>query len=212
MRKKMIKLTVLTAAVFACGILYSCQNEPGGGEAAVILQTNHTGGLLTESEVNIKSEDNKKDSESTANTDWPSPTETVCVYVCGAVRHAGVYTLHCSDRIEAAIEAAGGFSEDADSSAINLAQKMEDGQKIDVPSVNDVLVNDSGDEASGLLDINRASAAELMTLPGIGEAKASQIIAYREAHGFFASVEALKQVPGIKDGVFENIKAMICAG
>ena len=114
-------------------------------------------------------------------------TETVCVYVCGAVKHAGVYTLHCSDRIEAAIEAAGGFSEDADTSAINLAQMMEDGQKIDVPSVNDVSVHDSGDEALELSDINKASAAELMTLPGIGEAKAAQIIAYVRLTDFLIS-------------------------
>lgn len=212
MRKKMIKWTALAAAVFVCGILYSCQNRPGGGETEVILQTDSTGGILIESEVDIKSEDNKKGSEDVPADDRQSLTETVCVYVCGAVKHAGVYTLHCSDRIEAAIEAAGGFSEDADTSAINLAQMMEDGQKIDVPSVNDASVHDSGDETLGLLDINKASAAELMTLPGIGEAKAAQIIAYREAHGFFASVDALKQVPGIKDGVFENIKTLICAG
>lgn len=62
------------------------------------------------------------------------------------------------------------------------------------------------------MDINKATVDELMTLPGIGESKAAKIIAYREANGPFASVEALKQVPGIKDGVFEPIKALICAG
>ena len=223
MRKKTIKFTVVILFIVVSGILYSCQSIPDGGVSEVISETHDTGRVLTDSEVDIKSDDNESDDvQKVGDTKEVSKSDsaagTVCVYVCGAVKHAGVYTLAAGAWAEAAVKAAGGFSENADTSALNLAQLVSDGQKIDVPEIGEVYA--AGEEAEGgaasgndrLLDINKATIDELMTLPGIGESKAAKIIAYREANGPFASVEALKQVPGIKDGVFEPIKTLICAG
>lgn len=232
MRRKIIKLIAVVLLIAVSGALYSCQNRPDGGGADIVLEADDTGGVLTDGEVDIKSADNEAGGDSKrgklsednstdksiADNKHDSDKESssdgaVYVYVCGAVKNAGVYPLHSGDRIEAAILAAGGFSEDADTSALNLAELLCDGQKIDVPAVGETIAAGEGTaDKGGLLDINRASASELMTLPGIGETKANQIIAYREANGPFESVEALKNVPGIKDGVFEPIKALICAG
>lgn len=222
MRKKTVKMTVTILFIIVSGILYSCQSIPDGGVSEVVSETHDTGRVLTDSEVDIKGDDNENDGVQKADsTEEESRSDstagTVCVYVCGAVKHAGVYTLAAGERAEAAVKAAGGFSEEADTSALNLAEVVSDGQKIDVPKIGEAYapVGDGGGASSGnggLLDINKATVDELMSLPGIGESKASKIIAYREANGPFASVEALKQVPGIKDGVFEPIKTLICAG
>ncbi len=223
MRKKTIKFTVVILFIVVSGILYSCQSIPDGGVSEVISETHDTGRVLTDSEVDIKSDDNETDivqkaGDVNADSKDDSDAGTVCVYVCGAVKKAGVYTLAAGARAEAAVKAAGGFAEIADTSALNLAEIVSDGQKIDVPAIGETSAPDDADahgissEDGGLLDINKATVDELMTLPGIGESKAAKIIAYREANGPFASVEALKQVPGIKDGVFEPIKALICAG
>ncbi len=129
--------------------------------------------------------------------------ERVCVYVCGEVACPGVYELAAGSRVKDAISMAGGLSLGADPAAVNQAQKLKDQEKIVVPAKN----NPSGTPASGgLMNINTATRDQLLTLPGIGEAKAAAIISYREAHGGFQSVEELQKIEGIKSGVFNKIK------
>lgn len=120
-----------------------------------------------------------------------------------------------------------GLLDDADVSKINLAFKLEDGQKITIPSVNDDLDDDSSYEdfisldsgniisdsssnsSSQKVNINTASQTELETLPGIGPSTALKIINYRNENGRFKNIEDIKNVPGIGDAKFNNLKEYI---
>ena len=110
---------------------------------------------------------------------------------------------------------AGGFTDDADQNHLNLAQFLQDGQQIYVNTVEEtqmegLLVDDSPkSQSDGLININTASVQELKKLPGIGESKAQSIISYRENTGVFTSIEQIKRVEGIKEGLFQKIKDKI---
>ena len=135
----------------------------------------------------------------------------ICVYVCGEVRNPGVYELEAEARLAEAVEAAGGMTEEAAESWLNLAEHMTDGQKIEVPSQEqeEKLKEQALTEESNLVNLNTASAEQLTTLRGIGESKAEDILCYRETHGGFQTIEELMQIPGIKERVFEKIKDQI---
>lgn len=135
------------------------------------------------------------------------------VYVCGEVKNPGVYEFSSGSRIYQAIEAAGGMTEKADRTSINQAELLEDGEQIYVPSGEEALRQPENDnaaaETNGKINLNTATKEELQTLPGIGEAKALSILAYREANGRFKSPEEIMKIEGIKNGVFNKIKDKI---
>ncbi len=137
-------------------------------------------------------------------------TDTIFVYVCGAVCNPGVYELPADSRAYEAVTQAGGMSEDAAGTAVNLAEVLTDGQKLQIPfqgEVSDAQVADSGEVTTdSRVNINTASLEELMTLKGIGQTRAEQILEYREKHGSFASPEAIMNVDGIKQGTYDKIK------
>lgn len=150
----------------------------------------------------------------------------VTVYVCGAVEDPGVYTLDEGRRIADALELAGGMSEEADRDYINQAMLLADCQKIYIPRKGEIpnpSYEDSGPDPQGAhpeekvneaaadrVNINTGSKQELMTLPGIGEAKAGLIIEYRDSNGGFSSIEDIMKINGIKEGMFNKIKDRIC--
>ena len=136
---------------------------------------------------------------------------SIWVYVCGEVRDPGVYELPEGSRITDAVEAAGGMTGDAAETYLNLAETLSDGQKIEVPSVEmaEALEEAAAQDTSGLVNLNRATEAELMTLSGIGESKAKEIIRYRESRGGFQKPEDLMNIPGIKEGVYNKIRDQI---
>lgn len=142
------------------------------------------------------------------------PAETVYVYVCGAVNAPGVYELNEDARVFEAITLAGGMTAEAAPEAVSQARTVADGEQIYVPTVREVQMQGSGVEdivtgnadVSGKVNINTAGKEELMTLTGIGEAKAQSILDYREEHGQFGSIEDLMLIEGIKEGVFNKIK------
>jgi competence protein ComEA len=148
----------------------------------------------------------------------PAPTQApLVVHVVGAVPRPGVYELPEGSRVRDAIQAAGGLLAQAETSSINLAAPLEDGQKLEVPFEDGPLSNDlpAAPESTAipnqaeLVDINTASLEELDTLPGIGPTTAEKIIEYRDENGPFQSIEDILNVSGIGPATFEEIKDLI---
>ena len=153
----------------------------------------------------------------------------IYVHVCGAVQHPGVYPMAEGTRVYEAVALAGGFLLEADEQWLNQAAVIGDAQKLYVYSKEETRqmeteasreglsggaepansVEVSSPRGSDLVNLNTASKEELMTLPGIGEAKAEAILQYRSEHGAFSAAEELLQISGIKEGVFSKIKDRI---
>lgn len=144
-------------------------------------------------------------------TPWP-----VRVYVSGAVAEAQVVELPAGSLVADAIEAAGGPSPDADLDALNLAAPVGDNQHLSVPRLRSQATAGAAlpaeSEITLPIDINRASCDELAALPYIGETKAAAIVEYRTAHGAFAHIEQIQEVPGIGPATFEHIAELITVG
>ena len=139
----------------------------------------------------------------------------ITVHITGAINNPGVVVLEEGARIVDALEAAGGETEEADVNRLNLAYVLEDGEKLYIPSKNEeeqeyiTQGKDNMSEGQSKININSAQIEELITLPGVGEATANKIIEYRKENGKFQKIEDLKNVPGIGDSKFENIKMLI---
>ena len=148
----------------------------------------------------------------------------IIVHITGAVNKPGIVKLQEGGRIEDAIEAVGGLTEDSDISDVNLAYILEDGIKIRIPTIDDektgnYITEDSGQgvilsedslSENSMVNINKADETELQTLSGIGPSLASKIVEYRTKHGKFSKIEDIKNVTGIGDSKFESIKDSIC--
>lgn len=140
-------------------------------------------------------------------------TTEIYVQIDGAVKKPGVYTFAEESRVYELIEAAGGLLPEAYDLGINQAERLEDGKKIYVYTKEEIengagttdTQNPRGQTDDGKVNINTASVEELMTLSGIGETRAKDIIAYRNAHGAFSLPEDLKNVSGIGDSTYNKI-------
>lgn len=149
----------------------------------------------------------------------------IYVDICGEVRQPGVYQITEGTRLFEVIRQAGGLTENADINVINQAETVCDGQKIRILSYQETAeaadgsgqasgqngagsgtVGGSAVDAEGRVDLNRADAAALQTIPGIGPSKAQRILEYREASGPFAKIEDIKNVSGIGNKTFESIR------
>ncbi len=200
MSKQKIIIAVTVLFIMVSGIYYSISF--GKSREAVFIADE----IKTEDTVESITEDVEEDIE--------LPKE-IYVHICGQIHADGVYCLEEESRIMDVVEMAGGFTEKAAKDYVNLAQKLTDGQRIYIPALdeveeNDLFTDDGGNEQqsqeSAKININTADKETLMTLTGIGEAKAEAIIRYREENGGFHSIEEIKQIEGIKDGVFNKIK------
>lgn len=134
----------------------------------------------------------------------PDVTECIQVHICGEVYFPDVYTLCSGSRIHEAVKMAGGFTKKADTSAVNLAKELIDGEQVYIPSIEE-----GSDSTTGLININRADEEMLCTIPGIGSVRAKQIIEYRDTYGSFKAIEDIMNVSGIKEGTFEKIAPYI---
>ena len=165
--------------------------------------------------------------------------EMIVVHVSGAVNKEGIVELEENSRISDAIDKAEGLKENANTKNINLAFRLEDGMKIYIPTIKETAeemaqentndktqnyVTSSGgvvqeesststsseEQKTGKININTATQTELETLPGIGPATSLKIVNYRKENGNFQSIEQIKEVSGIGNAKYENIKDLIC--
>lgn len=131
---------------------------------------------------------------------------TILVHVLGAVTQPGLYELPDGARVVDAVAAAGGFSPDADTAAVNLARIVADAEQLRVPAIGETPATAVDD---GLINLNTAVAAELEALPRIGPALAARIVAWREENGVFRSVDDLLAVAGIGTKTLEGLRPLV---
>lgn len=137
-----------------------------------------------------------------------SEQSQMMVYITGAVNQPGVVLLNQNARLIEAIEMVGGLTETADVDSLNLARKLQDEEKIYIPTIGEVSKAGSDNENSKI-NINTASLEELKSLPGVGDVIAQGIIDYREKHGGFKQLEELKNVTRIGDKIYEGLSESI---
>ncbi|MGV2999453.1 helix-hairpin-helix domain-containing protein [Streptococcus suis] len=169
----------------------------------------------TEQTSSASSEDQTKTASSSTEV-----SSQLVVDVKGAVKKPGLYTLEHGSRVNDALLAAGGFSQEADQKSVNLAQKLSDEAVVYVASKGENIsvvassnpssaMSQNQDDKQGLVNLNTATEAELQTISGVGAKRAADIIAYREANGGFKSVDDLNNVSGIGDKTLENIRPYV---
>lgn len=203
-KKKQIRMVVLWAGVMIL-LLGGCTRK----------RELHMDGFHEES---FSETEQERQRQTEAQTQVSS---VIYVYVCGAVEHPGVYPLEEGTRVYEAVAAAGGFCADADTEWLNQAAPVQDGQKLYVYTQEETRrlstedLTERGETGQGCVsedgrvDLNTASKETLMTLPGIGEARAEAILAYRREHGRFGSIEEIQNISGIKSAMFEKIRDKI---
>lgn len=173
--------------------------------------------------------ENSDNENQNGKSDVSNEEELIYVHIVGEINSEGIITLKKGQRIVDAIEKAGGVTDSADLSKVNLAFVLSDGQKIKIPGVNDsyddikdmqYITSDSGsnvivdngygtkgsDDMNNKVNINTATQTELETLKGVGPSLADNIIQYRKQNGKFKNLEELRNVTGIGDAKFEQIK------
>lgn len=192
-----LKRVTVVCSLILCTLMCGCKTS---GSEVIVIGRDETQGVWTV-------QDAQTGTDETVAEETTSPE--IRVYVCGAVEIPGVVALPEGSRAEDALLAAGGFSENAWRDYVNLAERVADGQKLYFPTLDEAENLVEQKTADGLVNINTADVATLCTLPGIGESRAKDIIAYREAHGSFESCEDIMKVSGIKTSVYSKISDMI---
>ena len=201
-------LCLLTTAALSL-LMAAC-----GNDSAAWYRTDETS-LEEESSYESSDASEKDDGAEDLSVEEFSRAESasIYVYICGQVVSPGVYELPEGSRIYQAIDLAGGLTKEADTRRINQAAVMTDGQQIIIYAVGEEASEaESGTEtsnASGLININTAGKEELMTLSGIGEAKASAIVAWRNENGPFSGTEDIIKVSGIGESLYGKIRDKI---
>lgn len=156
--------------------------------------------------------------QSNEDRQMSSSSETVIVDIKGAVKIEGVYEVRSNERLAKVIDKAGGFTEDADKTSVNLAQKVSDEMMVYVARQDEnkslLIANSSSsatisDSTFGIVNINTATQEELQTISGIGEKRAKDIVAYREQNGLFKSVDELSNISGIGTKTLEKLKSEV---
>ncbi len=213
MTKKFIKVLCFSCL---CLLAAAC-----GEKENVYFQSETSVAETQQSETVPEADSTQISEENGIQTEKRPQPEKCFVYICGAVNTPGVYEVTQNARLYEVIEAAGGLTEDAAEASVNQAREIVDGEMVRILTQEEAAKDgleeagertetgvdgEAAQDSDGRIDLNLATAAELMTLSGIGQSKADSIIRYREKNGAFSSVEEIKQVEGIKEGVYNRIK------
>lgn len=190
------RIIAITIAILICiiigGILIYKQENYTEFENIEILDT--TPGEIIAKEKNIK------------------------IHISGETNYNGILELPEGSRIDDAIKQAGGITQNADINKINLAYELSDGQKLYIPSIDEEEIKEYITENSGIgldeekdekININKATQTQLETLPGVGPSVALKIIKYREENGKFTNIEELKNVSGVGENKYQELKELI---
>jgi competence protein ComEA len=215
--KKLIKAGSLILFILLTGIFYSCKISKSS--APIVSLDNSLGSV--DSSKNLE-HSSKETEEKDQIQDIVVVEKLIYVHLCGAVNNPDVYVVKENTRLVELIELAGGLTKEASDEAVNQAAILLDGEQIYIPTkeemeqgTGNIAANNAigkvsnMDKASGKININKATQEELMTLPGIGEAKALSIIKYRSENNGFKSIEEIKNISGIKDSVYNKISDKI---
>ena len=213
------------------------QNREAEPNAGNTVQNREAESNAGDTDQDRKAEPSAGSTDRTELSDASSEeAKTLVVHICGAVSAPGVYELPAGSRIIDAVEAGGGFLPEAEEACCNLAEEIVDGCQIYIMTKSEscadgqtekkagIQTSPDGDMQTtdrnvrsnsapalenGLVNLNTADVAALMTLPGIGESRAKAIISYREQHGAFAKIEDIMKISGIKQAAFSKIKDKI---
>lgn len=204
-----VALVCLLGGLVAAGLLLG-----GAGGGVTIERAGEAEAEVAPADAAEKDEGPQAETDDAADAGAPEEPEELVVHVDGAVGVPGVYTLPAGSRAADAVEAAGGLAEGADTTSLNLAAPLADGEKIHVPMEGEAASagaseGAAGAEAPAVVDINEAGVEELDTLPGVGEATARAIVEDREANGPFATPEDLMRVSGIGEKKFAKLEGLI---
>lgn len=209
-KKKLIIGVIIVVVILSISAIFIIKNKEDTEEIIDFIQDN-----------NIDNNDSYKEND---NKDNEIEENVIIVHISGEVKQEGVIKLEKGARIIDAITAAGGTSEEADLSKVNLAYILEDAQKIYIPNINEkeeevvgegsgreIVISGSGGGSSQkegkiYINLNTANLTELQKIPGVGEATATKIIEYRKANGKFNSIEEIKNIEGIGENKFNKLK------
>ena len=217
MNKK--KIFVFAIILLICPTILLVKDKLNSKDDIYILTEEST--VSDENKNNDKKEKIEDEIENISNKE-------ITVYVSGEVNKSGVVTLKEGDRLAVAVEKLGGTTKKADLNNINLAIRVKDEEHYIIPKIGEAkqenlkdvnntkdienaeIKNENTEKDSSKININTATLEELDKLPGVGEATANKIISHREENGQFKNIEDIKNVNGIGDKKFENMKELIC--
>lgn len=217
MNKK--KIFVFAIILLICPTILLVKDKLNSKDDIYVLTEEST--VSDENKNNDKKEKIEDEKENISNKE-------ITVYVSGEVNKSGVVTLKEGDRLAVAVEKLGGTTKKADLNNINLAIRVKDEEHYIIPKIgeakqedlkdvnntkdieNTEIKNENTAKDSSKININTATLEELDKLPGVGEATANKIISHREENGQFKNIEDIKNVNGIGDKKFENMKELIC--
>lgn len=217
MKKTWITTGIVIALLVIAGVCYSCTYHKDNSKEVQITSF--------ESGIDLDATDEKTIEETQTSTDnavasSDNMSELYYVHICGAVASPGVYRAASYARWVDIITMAGGLTENAAGDYINQAATIHDGERIYIPTREEldelsreeyIKGAEGEEEAAGdtLVNINQADASLLMTLPGVGQSRANSILEYRKSNGNFRTIQDLMKVPGIKEGLFNKISSYI---
>ena len=221
-KKKQIKKTLVYPVAFFLLVAVSLVYK--------YILNDRASGMVIKKEETVASEEIPESNETSIETEL----RTCQIYICGAVNEPGVLEMPCGSILNDAVQLAGGLREDAPAERINLVYELNENISVYIPTKEELESGISCDpliirttdneytwgtaaqdavqvqeETSGLVNINTATRDQLMTLPGIGEATADAIIAYREETPF-TSTQDITNVSGIGESKYNRIKDLIC--